>query len=59
MNGIRQLHEAGVLHGDLKPSNLLLDDNFKLRVADLGLSSWALAVEGEQGTEGFKAPEIY
>ena len=34
--GISQLHKAGVVHQDLKPSNVLVFDNSSTKVADLG-----------------------
>ncbi len=54
-------HENGVVHCDLKPANLLLDESGKVRVADFGLARslvgetpWAAEVEG---TAPFMAPE--
>ncbi len=36
--GLGALHEHGVLHLDLKPANLLVDQDDRLRITDLGLA---------------------
>ena len=63
--GVQHMHEAGVVHADLKPDNILLhrDESGGVRavVADLGLASLldptTLSVSGLKGTRGFTAPE--
>ena len=40
LDAIEYLHStAGVVHRDLKPENLLLSHNYKLKIADFGLSA--------------------
>ncbi len=36
--GLAYIHGQGLVHGDIKPSNLLMDDDGDLYVADLGLA---------------------
>jgi serine/threonine protein kinase len=36
--GLQYLHEKYILHLDLKPANILLDDNYVPKIADFGLS---------------------
>jgi serine/threonine-protein kinase len=38
--GLAHLHGGGVVHRDVKPSNLLLDADGRVRLADLGLARW-------------------
>jgi tRNA A-37 threonylcarbamoyl transferase component Bud32 len=54
-------HERGIVHCDLKPANLLLDEGGRIRVTDFGL---ARSLAGEtpraaevEGTAPFMAPE--
>lgn len=35
---LKNLHQAGVIHRDVKASNLLIDDTGHLRLTDFGLS---------------------
>lgn len=38
LRGVQYLHASGVLHRDLKPDNLLVDENCDLKICDFGLS---------------------
>jgi tetratricopeptide (TPR) repeat protein len=38
VRGVSALHEANILHLDLKPANMLVADDMSLKVADLGLA---------------------
>lgn len=43
--GVHALHEAGIVHGDLKAQNLLVGGDTGVRVSDLGLSTMVQRVD--------------
>jgi serine/threonine-protein kinase len=50
----------GVVHGDIKPENLILDTTGQLRIMDFGIAHAARDARGQQGwagTLGYLAPE--
>ncbi|GJJ14060.1 hypothetical protein Clacol_008317 [Clathrus columnatus] len=62
--GMTYLHRKGVLHGDLKANNVLIDDDFHCVISDFGQSKLRSEVYRlSQGNEGrgnlrWQAPEI-
>jgi serine/threonine protein kinase len=58
---LQHAHERGVIHCDLKPGNLLLDNSGQVRVTDFGLArpirEDAGPLDRIEGTCGFMAPE--
>jgi tRNA A-37 threonylcarbamoyl transferase component Bud32 len=57
-DAVEYAHRAGVIHCDLKPSNLLLGGDGHVRVSDFGLArSLAGGDTSHGGTTGFMAPE--
>mmetsp|Transcript_46453 Transcript_46453/g.109131 ORF Transcript_46453/g.109131 Transcript_46453/m.109131 type:complete len:1208 (-) Transcript_46453:95-3718(-) len=62
--GLRAIHNAGLIHGDFKPLNLLVSHDQRVKVADFGLSKVldALSVlpgtKTIAGTPQYMAPEV-
>ena len=60
LDTIGYLHSQGILHLDIKPSNIMVTEDFGIKILDLGIS--AMASEGETrkkkcGSPSFMAPE--
>ena len=61
INGLEYLHNNRVAHMDIKPDNLLLDQNFQLKIADFDCSVMVTDDEDKVYTAGtlyYRAPEI-
>jgi len=56
--GIFWLHQTGILHLDLKPANLLVNDSWVVKVADFGISQMRENLDSIGGTLNYMSPEI-
>ncbi|MQL74383.1 hypothetical protein Taro_006742 [Colocasia esculenta] len=65
--GVLYLHEdcsTQIIHCDIKPQNILIDDNFTPRISDFGMSKLLRADQSRtltdiRGTRGYVAPEWF
>lgn len=60
LQALHCLHEKGIVHGDVKPGNLLLDKNSRIRLGDFGVAA-ELSNDSEiaiKGTPKYIPPEV-
>ena len=56
--GLAAAHEQGVLDRDLKPTNIMIDENGDVRISDFGLAGAVGEMDNVgSGTPGYMAPE--
>lgn len=64
LRGIHYLHTMGFSHRDLKPQNILLDDQYRLKIIDYGFVCPLEGTRGEGvnetrvGTPSYMSPEL-
>lgn len=66
LGGLNYLHSMNVVHRDIKPQNILVDAELKIKIADLGLAR--VILESDDGTDKdlsnyvvtrwYRAPEV-
>lgn len=59
VDGIEYIHNKGYAHMDLKLENILLGENYEVKLVDFDLSGWiGEGLHDFTGTKNYRAPEI-
>jgi len=60
LRALKYLHTRGIIHGDVKPSNMMIDHRKRVKLGDFGLARRVSNVEGSLilGTAKYMAPEM-
>jgi serine/threonine-protein kinase len=60
LRALKYLHSQGIVHGDIKPSNLMIDARRRIKLGDFGLARRVSNQEGSmiKGTTKYMAPEV-
>jgi len=60
LSSLEYMHNKKVVHRDLKLENILVDDDFNLKIADFGFASYKSidSLKSYRGTMTYMAPEI-
>ncbi|XP_024199458.2 mitogen-activated protein kinase kinase kinase 3-like [Rosa chinensis] len=58
--GLEYLHKKGIIHGDIKGANILVDNKGRIKLADFGASKQATSSSAKptRGTPYWMAPEV-
>ena len=62
LKNVKILHENNIIHGDIKPENILIGNDFSLKIIDFGfsqkLNNNSNTIYNTEGSETYSSPEV-
>ncbi|KAM3136478.1 hypothetical protein pb186bvf_011436 [Paramecium bursaria] len=58
-SAVKEIHQCGICHKDLKPENIMIDEEMRIKVIDFGLASQTITQQESSGTLLYMAPEVF
>jgi serine/threonine protein kinase len=59
VDAVEHMHNKGIVHRDIKLENILIDENFDLKLTDFGFSDTEKLSDNPKGSSLYMAPEMH
>ncbi|EAY17404.1 CAMK family protein kinase [Trichomonas vaginalis G3] len=59
VTGLQFLHDQGIVHQDIKPSNVLIFSDGSVKISDFGIGHRFQSADTVVGTPAYQAPEVF
>ena len=56
--GLKEIHSKDIIHRDLNPSNIFMNDDYNIKIGDFGYSKHCKNTKSNVGTLYYKSPEL-